>query len=46
MQHCVKSDIGVWRKEAVNVFKLIIYIRIGNLPKDHIIMIALNFVAF
>ena len=41
LQHCVKSDIDVRRKEALNVFKLVIYKRIGKWPKDEIIVIAL-----
>ena len=34
MQLCVKSEIVVLRKEAVNVFKIVIYIRIGKWPMD------------
>ena len=30
VQQCVKSEIGVLRKETLNVFKLVIYIRIGK----------------
>ena len=43
MQQCVKSEIDVLRKEAVTVFKLVIYIRIGKKPYDEIIMTALIF---
>ena len=43
MQQCVKSEIDVLRKEAVNVVKMVIYIGIGKWPKDDIIIIALIF---
>ena len=41
MQQCVKSEFDVLRKEAVNVFELVIYIRIGKKPNDEISMTAL-----
>ena len=41
MQHRVKSEISVLRKEALNIFKLAFHIRIGKWPNDEIIMIAL-----
>ena len=41
VQHCIKSEIDVLRKEAWNGFKLVIYIRISMWPNDEIIMIAL-----
>ena len=34
VQQCVKSEIDVLKKEAVNVFKVVIYIRIDKWPKD------------
>ena len=40
MQHCVKSEIDVLRKEDLNVFRLVIYIRIGKWPKDEFVMTA------
>ena len=41
VQQCAKSEIDVLRKEASSVFKLVIYIRIGNWPNDDIVMIVL-----
>ena len=41
MQHCVMSEIAVLRNEALNVFKLAIYIRFGKWPRDKIFIIAL-----
>ena len=40
VQQCVKSEIDVLRNGALNVFRLVIYIRIGKWPMDRIIMIA------
>ena len=44
MQQCAKSEIDVLRKQAVKVFEMVIYIRIGKWPKDEIIMMELIFV--
>ena len=41
MQQCAQSEIDVLRKEAVNVFEWVIYIRIGKRPKNEIIMLTL-----
>ena len=41
VQHCVKSEIDVLRKEALHVFKLVIFIRIGKWPKDDFTMMTL-----
>ena len=41
MQHRYKSEIDVFRKEAVNVYKMVIYIRIGKWSNNGIIMIAM-----
>ena len=43
MQHCVKAEIDVLRKEAANVFKMVIHIRIGEWPNADINIIALIF---
>ena len=34
VQHCVESEIDVFRKEVFNDFKLVIYIRIGKWPNN------------
>ena len=41
VQQCVKSEIDILRKEALHVFKLVIYIRIGKGPSDEITMMTL-----
>ena len=41
VQQCVTSEIDVLSKRALNVFKLVIYIRIGKMPNGDTIMIAL-----
>ena len=47
VQHCVKSEIDVSRKEAVHVFLIgHTMILIGKLPKDKIIMLILIEVQF
>ena len=38
VQHNAKFEIDVLKKEALNVVKLAIYIRIGKWPNDVIIM--------
>ena len=40
VQHWVTSEIQVLRKEALHVFTLVIYVRIGKWPKDKIIITA------
>ena len=39
-----KSEINVLRKLALNVFRLVIHIRIGKWPNDEIIMIDYNLI--
>ena len=39
--YCGKSDMDVLRKDASNVFILVIYIRFGKWSADQIIMIVL-----
>ena len=39
VKHCVHSGIGVLRKEALNLLKLIIHIRIGKSRKDGLMII-------
>ena len=41
MQQCVKSDFDDLRKRTFKLFKLVIYITIGKLQNDEIIMIEL-----
>ena len=43
MQQSVKSEIDVYRKEAANVVKMVIHIRIGKRPNDDMIIITLIF---
>ena len=43
VQQCVKFEIDVWRKEAANVLKIVIHIRICKWPNDDIIIVALIF---
>ena len=41
MQHYVRSEIDVLKKEAFNVFKLVIYVRTDKWLNDEIIIITL-----
>ena len=40
VQQCVKSENDLLRKRALNVFDLVIYIRLGKWLIDEIIMIT------